>query len=89
MDENDTNSGFEAMPSLKKTKTSVDLKDEESETKRNEKEKHDELELHKIDMMINMEQLLKRSHKREEKYFKLLIRTWALVGCIIVLLLNL
>ena len=74
-DENDMSSSFEVMPFLKKTEISVDLKDKEFEQKMNEKEKYDELELHKIDMMTNMEQLLKESYKREEKYFKLLIRT--------------
>ena len=77
------------MLGLKKREAEIELKDKESQIEKDEKEKQIDLELHKLEMMTNMEQLLKESHKREEKFFKLLMGTWAaVVGCILLMLLK-
>ena len=77
------------MLSLKKREVKIELKDKESQIEKNKKEKQIDLELHKFKMMTNMEQLLKEFHKREEKFFKLLIGTWAvIVECILFMLLK-
>ena len=66
---------------------------QETESKMQLKEKecalqNEGLEVDTMHMMRNLENLLKESHKREEKYFKLLLGTWVVFGCILIMVLK-
>ena len=83
------------MPYLKKLEISLELKDKKSQVEKNKKERNNKWLLNKIkwllnkiEMMTNMKKLLKESYKREEKYIKLLVGTWALIACILIVLLK-
>ena len=49
------------------------------------KEGENELESNKK-LMTNLENLLKVSHRKEEKYFNIMIRTWVVFAYVIIMM---